>query len=105
MNQLDKDIFNLREEKKTLEALERLLGNRDFQRVIMDDYMTKEPLRLLKGKGVLKLDPQTNQDIDRQLDTVALFSMDLDNRISELRSIDYRIQEAETLRDEQTKGY
>ena len=104
MNKLDKDIHDLREEKKVLLSLERLMTNADFKRVIMDDYLTKHPLDLVNRKGVLKLDPQTNQDIDRQLDCVALFKMYLDNRISEIADIDIRINQAETLRDEQTRN-
>lgn len=104
MNKLDQDIYDLKEEKKVLLSLERLMTNADFKRVILDDYLTKHPLNLVQSKGVLKLDPQTNQDIDRQLDCVALFKMYLDNRISEIADIDIRIDQAETLRDEQTRN-
>lgn len=104
MNKLDQDIYDLKEEKKVLLSLERLMTNADFKRVILDDYLTKHPLNLIHSKGVLKLDPRTNQDIDRQLDCVALFKMYLDQRISEIADIDIRISQAETLRDEQTRN-
>ena len=104
MNQLDKDIYELKEEKKVLQSLERLLHNSDFKKVIMDDFLTKHPLRLIQGKGVLNLDPQLNQDIDRQLDCVALFKMHLDQLTSRIADIDYRISDAETLREEQTRN-
>ena len=104
MNKLDQDIYDLKEDKKVLLSLERLMTNADFKRVILDDYLTKHPLNLVNSKGVLKLDPQINQDIDRQLDCVALFRMYLTNRISEIADIDIRINQAETLRDEQTRN-
>ena len=104
MNKLDQDIYDLKEAKKVLLSLERLMTNADFKRVILDDYLTKQPLNLVHSKGVLKLDPQTNQDIDRQLDCIALFKMYLDNRISEIADIDIKIHQAETLRDEQTRN-
>lgn len=104
MNKLDQDILNLRKEKEVLHSLEKLLINSDFKKVILDEFFTKHPIDLLQGKGVLNLDPQTNLDIDRQLECVALFKMYLDNQISKLADIDYRIAEAETLRDEQTRN-
>lgn len=104
MHPLDKDIFQLREDKKVLEALERLIQTPDFKKVFFDDFMTKHPLRLLKGKGALNLDPQVNQDIDRQLECVALFNMYLDQRISEIADIDVKILDAETLREQQIQG-
>ena len=45
-----------------------------------------------------------NQDIDRQLDSVALFKLYLDKRISRIADIDLLISDAETLRDEQTRN-
>lgn len=104
MNDLDRDIHKLKEDKRVLQSLERLLYNADFKKVIMDDFLTKHPLNLIQGKGRLNLDPQTNQDIDRQLDCVALFKMYLDNRIAEIADIDIKINNAETLRDEQTRN-
>ncbi len=104
MNKLDQDIQDLKVEKQLLESLNRLLNNSDFKRVIMDDFLSKHPLRLIQGKGVLKLDPQINQDIDRQLDGVALFKMYLDQLTSGIADIDYRISDAETLREEQTRN-
>ena len=104
MNDLDRDIHKLKEDKRVLQSLERLLYNADFKKVIMDDFLTKHPLNLIQGKGRLNLDLQTNQDIDRQLDCVALFKMYLDNRIAEIADIDIKINNAETLRDEQTRN-
>ena len=104
MNTLDKQIYDLREDKKVLLSLERLLTNADFKKVIMEDFLTKHPLNLVMGKGQLSLDPQINLDIDRQLDCVALFKLYLDNRISEIADIDMRISEAESLRDRKTTG-
>lgn len=104
MNELDKDIYDLKEDRKMLVALERLMHSSDFKKVIMDDFLTKHPLKLIQGKGRLSLDQQLNQDIDRQLDCVALFKMYLDQRISEIADIDIRISNAETLRDEQTRN-
>ena len=104
MNKLDQDIHDLKEEKKLLQSLERLLYNSDFKKVIMDDFLTKHPLALVLSKGQLPLDPQTNQDIDRQLDCVALFKLYLDQRISRIADIDLLISDAETLRDVQTRN-
>ena len=104
MNKLDQDIHDLKEEKKLLQSLERLLYNSDFKKVIMDDFLTKHPLTLVLSKGQLLLDPQTNKDIDRQLDSVALFKLYLDKRISRIADIDLLISDAETLRDEQTRN-
>lgn len=70
----------------------------------MDDYLTKHPLTLVLSKGRLLLSPQTNEDINRQLDSVALFKLYLDNRISRIADIDLLISDAETLRDEQTRN-
>ena len=104
MNQLDREIFNLKEEKKTLVALERLLINADFKRVIEDDFLSKHPLDLIMSKGRLSLDPEYERDIDRQLECVALFKMYLQNKASRIADIDLAISEAETLRDQQTQG-
>lgn len=104
MNQLDKTIRDLREQKAVLQSLERLIVNSDFKKVILDDFLSKHPLELVLRKGQLNLDPQLNQDIDRQLECVALFKMYLDKRIDELDSIDTRILEAEHLRDEMTRN-
>ena len=104
MNKLDQDIHELKEEKKLLQSLDRLLYNSDFKKVIMDDFLTKHPLTLVLSKGKLLLDPQANQDIDRQLDCVALFKLYLDQRISRIADIDLLISDAETLRDEQTRN-
>lgn len=105
MNALDKDIYELKEDKKVLQSLERLLTNSDFKKVIMDDFLTKHPLALVMSKGQMPLNPQTNLDIDRQLDCVALFKMYLENRIADIADIDLRISNAETLRDEQTRNF
>ena len=104
MNKLDQDIHELKEEKKLLQSLDRLLYNSDFKKVIMDDFLTKHPLTLVLSKGQLPLDPKTNQGIDRQLDCVALFKLYLDQRISRIADIDLLISDAETLRDEQTRN-
>lgn len=104
MNPLDKDIYELNQDKKRLQSLERLLTNPDFKLAIMDDFLVRHSLKLVKSKGKLGIDPQTNLDIDRQLDSVALFGMWLDRRISDLQSIDKEIMEAEALRDQQTQG-
>lgn len=104
MNKLDQDIHDLKEEKKILQSLDRLLYNADFKKVIMDDFLTKHPLALVLSKGQLPLDPKTNQDIDRQLDCVALFKLYLDQRISRIADIDLLISDAETLRDVQTRN-
>lgn len=104
MNQLDREIFNLKEEKKTLVSLERLLINPDFKRVIEDDFLSKHPLDLIMSKGRLSLDPEYERDIDRQLECVALFKMYLQNKASRIADIDLSISEAETLRDQQTQG-
>ena len=104
MNQLDREIFNLKEEKKTLVALERLLINPDFKRVIEDDFLSKHPLDLVMSKGRLSLDPEYERDIDRQLECVALFKMYPQNKASRIADIDLAISEAETLRDQQTQG-
>ena len=40
MNTLDKQIYDLREDKKVLLSLERLLTNSDFKKVIMEDLYT-----------------------------------------------------------------
>lgn len=104
MNQLDREIFNLKEEKKTLVSLERLLINPDFKRVIEEDFLSKHPLDLVMSKGRLSLDPEYERDIDRQLECVALFKMYLQNKASRIADIDLAISEAETLRDQQTQG-
>lgn len=104
MNQLDREIFSLKEEKKTLVSLERLLINPDFKRVIEDDFLSKHPLDLIMSKGRLSLDPEYERDIDRQLECVALFKMYLQNKASRIADIDLAISEAETLRDQQTQG-
>ena len=56
------------------------------------------------SKGRLNLDTETNLNIERQLDCIALFKMYLDNRVSEIADIDIKIHQAETLRDEQTSN-
>ena len=104
MNDLDKDIIKLRKDKDVLMSLDRLMVNPDFKKVIMKDFLVDHPLALIEGKGVLKLDPQTNQDIDRQLDCVALFRMYLNSQVSSIADIDLHISSAETLRDEQTRN-
>lgn len=104
MNPLDRDIYELNQDKKRLQALERLLVNPDFKLAIMDDFLIQHPLNLVKSKGKLGIDPQTQLDTERQLDSVALFSMWLDKRISQLQSIDNDIMEAEALRDREIQG-
>lgn len=104
MNQLDKDIEDLRELKKTLMALDRLNSNPDFKRVIFDEFLVKHPLALVMSKGQLPLDPETNIDINRQLDCVALFKTYLDKLTSQIPEIDYKISQAEDLRDERTRN-
>lgn len=103
MRQIDREILDLKEEKQLLMSLERLMLNADFKKVILEGYLKKHPLQLLKGKGVLGLNPQTNEDIDRQLDSVALFDMYLNSKCLEIADIDYKIDQAETLRLEQHK--
>lgn len=104
MHELDRNILELREEKKVLQSLERLLVNPDFQKVILDDFLTKHPLSLLKGKGRLNLTPEANLDIDRQLECVALFQMYLETKTSQIADIDIKIHDAETLRDQETRN-
>lgn len=104
MNKLDIDIEELKKEKRVLQSLERLLTNIDFKKAILDTYLNTHPLDLVMSKGVLNLDPQFNQDIDRQLDSVAMFKLYLDQRISRIAVIDDKIIEAETLRDETTRN-
>lgn len=104
MNKADQEIHDLKEDKKMLQSLERLLLNPDFKKVIMDGYLVKHPLALIQGKGRLLLDPQTNQDIDRQLDAVALFRMYLENQSARIADIDIKIVEAETLREREIQG-
>lgn len=104
MNELDKHIYDLKEDKKVLQSLERLMTNSDFKRVILNDFLVKHPLSLVMSKGRLNLEDETKHNIERQLDCIALFKMYLDTRVSEIADIDMKIIEAETLRDEQTRN-
>lgn len=104
MNQLDQNILDLREEKKLLQSLERLLVNADFKKVILDGFLKSYPLSVVMNRGKLSLEPQESLDIERQLDSVALFNLYLENKISQLADIDVKIHEAETLREQQTIG-
>lgn len=104
MNQIDKEILELREEKKVLQSLDRLMINEDFKRVILEDYIQRHSVDLNLSKGRLSLDPQTLLDIDRQLDAIALLNMYLASKHTRLADIDIEIVEAETLREQQTTG-
>lgn len=104
MNQLDKDVNDLKERKKMLMSLERLMQNSDFRLVILKDFLTEHPLKLVYGKGRIPLDPQVALNIDRQLDCVAMFKLHLENTLEELSTIDLKIMEAEQLRDDTIQG-
>ena len=104
MNPIDKLIEDLKTEKRMLQSLERLLTNPDFKKAILDTYLKTHPLDLVMSKGVLNLDPKLNQDIDRQLDSVAMFKLYLEQRISRIADIDDKIIEAETHRDNLTRN-
>lgn len=104
MNKYDKDILELQRRKSMLDALDRLQHNADFKKVIFEGYLREHPLELLKAKGVLKLDQEINQDINKQLDSVAMFGMYLENCLREIPDIDLRIQESEDARNNYLKG-
>lgn len=104
MNQLDKDIYELREEKKVLQSLDKLMNNPDFKKVILEDFLVAHAISLVHSKGRLGLEPSVNQDIDKQLECVAMFKMYLDSKVSKIADIDVLIHNAETLRDEQLRN-
>lgn len=97
--QLHIELLSLREKKEELLALQRLLLNPDFKRVILDGYLGKHPIALTMSKGQLGLEPSISKDIDRQLDSVALFNMYLNQQRNALDTIDEQIMETEELRD------
>lgn len=96
---LHQEVLDLRKKKEELASLERLLLNADFRRFILEGYLSKHPLNLVKSKGQLGIEPQVTMDIERQLDAVALFDMYLNHQRNLLDTIDHRIMEAEELRD------
>lgn len=98
MLKIDSDILKLKQEKNELEALERLSNNSDFKLAIQSAYINKHAHDLVLSKGKLGISPQTQEDINRQLDSVALFAAYLDSRIMRLSTIDHDINEAEQLR-------
>lgn len=104
MHELDQHILDLRKDKEMLLALERLLINPDFKKVILDGFLVKHPLALVQSKGVIPLDAEVAKGIDRQLDCVALFKLYLSNQEARIKDIDIKINEAEILRDEQTRN-
>lgn len=104
MNQLDQDVHDLKERKKMLMSLERLMQNQDFRLVILKNFLNEHPLKLVYSKGRIPLDPQVALNIDRQLDCVAMFKLYLESTLEELSNIDFKIMEAEQLRDDTIQG-
>lgn len=104
MNQLDRDIQDLKHRKIMLSSLEKLMHNPDFKKVILEYYLKELPVELVMQKASLTIEQAQLDAIDLQLRSIAMFKYFLDTHTSQIADIDIKISEAETLRDEQTRN-
>lgn len=71
--------MSINEAKKIVnlgKSLERLLANRDFKRVFLEEYLEKEAIRLVHLKGDLNMQSAEHQaSILSQMDAISCFTM------------------------------
>ena len=84
MSQQDiKDLEdNMKELQKVIDqkhSLDRLLKNRDFKRVIENDYLRDEAVRLVHLRADPNMqDPSRQESINKQIDAIGYFTAFLD---------------------------
>jgi hypothetical protein len=71
IKQIDRNIEAAKEVLELTSALDRLLTNRDFRKVITEGYLTKEAVRLVQIKGQPAMQtPEKQAAIMRDIDSI-----------------------------------
>lgn len=101
IDQLDLDTQNWRKLVDLGRSLERLRSNRDFKKLIMEDYLTQEAVRLVH----LKASPAMNSDrhqqaINKDIDAIGTFAEFLRKIEADALRALQDIDDAEATRDE-----
>lgn len=97
--ELEANIKQAKDEIDLGVALERLLSNRDFKKVILNGYFEKEAVRLVHAKAALAFeDAAGHESIVRKIDAIGSLSKYL-NSITEAAKLARKSIEA----DEQTR--
>lgn len=96
--------MNIKEAQKMVElgkSLERLRNNRDFKKLILDDYLEKEAVRLVHLKSDSNTQDERSQaSIMRDIDAVGSFTQYLNLIVYKADSAKQGIAEAEETLDE-----
>jgi len=72
--QVELNIEHARQGVKFGEALDRLMKNRDFQKVILDGFLREEAVRLVHLKADPAMyTPEDQRDIDAQITAIGMF--------------------------------
>ena len=78
------------------EAIDRLLDNPDFKRVVLDGYFKEEAIKLviMKAEEGYK-DPEGQAEITKRIDAIGEFNKFLKVQKSKANQAQFRVQEAE----------
>lgn len=96
--------LSIKDAKKMVDlgnALERLLKNRDFKKVVQEEYLEQEAIRLvhLKGDGNMQSE-QAQRAIDRDISAISAFRQFLDMVFAKADHAREAIAECEEALDE-----
>lgn len=110
MNETEiKDLDNnIKEAKKFVEAgtaLERLINNRDFKKIVMEGYFEAEAVRLVHLKADPSMQSESSQtSIISQIDAIGSFRQYLDGVFQQARLAGKAIEDDEQTRQELLEG-
>lgn len=75
INAIERNIAKAKEVLEFSAALERLRGNRDFKKVVLEGYFEQEAIRLVHLKSDPNMQaPAIKQSIDDQIDAIGQLS-------------------------------
>jgi hypothetical protein len=99
--ELEANIKQAKDEIELGNALDRLLSNRDFKKVVLNGYFEKEAVNLVHAKAALAFeDNGAHESIVRQIDAIGSFSKYLKGIAETAKLARKSIEADEQTRDE-----
>lgn len=101
INAIERTVKDAKEQKALGTALERLITNRDFQKVIKQGYFADEAVRLVHAKGDPACQtPEKQASIIRQMDSISNLGQYFQTILHAAGMADKSIEEGEAALDE-----
>jgi hypothetical protein len=101
INSIERDVKDAKEQKALGTALERLITNRDFQKVIKAGYFEAEAVRLVHAKGDPACQtPEKQASIIRQIDSISNLNQYFQTVLHMAGLAEKSVQESEAILEE-----